>query len=190
MGSTVSTSEFRKKMKIIVDGQPYMIVENEFVKPGKGQSFNIVRLKNLITNRVIERTYKSGDTVELADVTIANMEYLFNDGGENYTFMNTKNYEQVMIPHDVIEDEIKWLKENIECEVAMWGERVISVTPPQYLVFQITYTEPAVKGDTTNNVTKKATIETGHQINVPMFVDKGMKVKIDTRTGEYLERVK
>lgn len=185
----VSTSEFRKKMKIIVDSQPYMIVENEFVKPGKGQSFNIVKLKNLITNRVIERTYKSGDTVQLADVTIANMEYLFNDG-ESYTFMNSKTYEQVMIPRDVIEDEIKWLKDNIECEVAMWGERVISVTPPQYLVFAITYTEPAVKGDTTNNVTKKATLETGYEINVPMFIDRGMKVKVDTRSGEYLERFK
>lgn len=185
----VGANELRKKLKIIVDGQPYMIIENDFVKPGKGQSFTIVKIKNLITSRVIERTYKSNETVELADVTIANMEYLYNDT-ELYTFMNTKSFEQVSVPKDVIKDEIKWLKDNIECEVAIWGDRVISVTPPQYLVFAITYTEPAVKGDTANNVTKKATIETGAEINVPMFIDIGMKVRIDTRTSEYLERSK
>lgn len=187
--ASISTNEFRKKLKIIVDDQPWLIVENDFVKPGKGQSFNSVRLKNLITGRVIDRNFKSGDTVEVADVRVENMEYLYNDG-ESYTFMNTKTYEQVSVSKEIFEDEIKWLKENISYEVAFWNDRVISVTPPNYMIFEITYTEPAVKGDTANNVTKKASIETGAEISVPMFMEIGMKVKIDTRTGEYLERVR
>jgi elongation factor P len=166
-----------------------MIVENDFVKPGKGQSFNSVRLKNLLTGRVIDRNFKSGDSVELADVRVDNMEYLYNNGSI-WTFMNVKSFEQVSVSKEIVDEEIKWLKDNIVCEVSFWNDRVISVTPPNYLILEITYTEPAVKGDTANNVTKKATVETGAEIFVPMFMGIGMKVKIDTRTGEYLERVR
>ncbi|KMQ51887.1 Translation elongation factor P [Chitinispirillum alkaliphilum] len=185
---TVSTNEFRKKLKVIMDGQPWIIVENDFIKPGKGQAFNRVKLKNLITGRVLDRTFKSGETIETADVTNATMQYLYDDG-TNYTFMNTENYEQVEISKEQLADDVKYLKEGVECEVSFWNGQVISVTPPTFMEFEITYTEPAVKGDTATNVTKKATIDTGYEIDVPLFVTVGNKVKIDTRTGEYLGRV-
>ncbi|HON09486.1 MAG TPA: elongation factor P [Chitinispirillaceae bacterium] len=183
----VDTSQFRKKLKIIIDGQPWMIVENEFVKPGKGQAFNRVKIKNLITGRVLDRTFKSGETVEEAEVITTKMQYLYNDG-TNYTFMNSENYEQIEIPKDQIVDESRWLLENTECEVSFWGDRVISVTPPTFMDFVITYTEPAVRGDTATNVSKKATLETGAVVDVPLFIETGMKIRIDTRTGEYLQR--
>lgn len=185
--ATVDTSQFRKKLKIIIDDQPWIIVENDFVKPGKGQAFNRIKVKNLITGRVLDRTYKSGETVELAEVTTAKMQYLFNDG-DMYTFMDSETFEQVEIPKSSIEEESKWLLENTECEVSFWNGKVISMTPPIFMELEVTYTEPAVRGDTANNVTKKAILETGAEINVPVFIDIGMKLKIDTRTGEYLQR--
>ncbi len=185
----VSTNEFRKKMRILLDGQPCAIVENEFVKPGKGQAFNRVKLKNLLTGRQLEKTFKSGDTFQEADITYTNMQYLYNNG-ESWTFMDTKSYEQVEIPKEGMDGAENWLLENTECEIAFWGEKAISVTPPIFMDLLITYTEPAVKGDTANNVTKKATVETGAEINIPLFIGEGMRVKVDTRTGEYVERSK
>jgi elongation factor P len=186
---TVSTNEFRKRLKIMLDNQPCMIVENEFVKPGKGQAFNRVKLKNLITGRQLEKTFKSGDTFEEADITMTKMQFLYTDGN-NYTFMDTKSYEQVEIDKESMDGAEKWLLENTECEIAFWGDKPISVTPPIFMDLTITYTEPAVKGDTANSVTKKATVETGAEINIPLFLDQGMRVKVDTRTGEYVERAK
>jgi elongation factor P len=185
----VSTNEFRKRMKIMLDNQPCMIVENEFVKPGKGQAFNRVKLKNLITGRQLEKTFKSGDTFEEADINHTTMQFLFTDG-QNYTFMDTKSYEQVEIPKDAMEGQEKWLLENTECEISFWGDKPISVQAPIFMDLKITYTEPAVKGDTSNNVMKKATVETGAEIEIPLFIGEGMKVKVDTRTGEYVERSK
>lgn len=184
---TVDTSQFRKKLKIIVDGQPWIIVENEFIKPGKGQAFNRVKLKNLLDGRVLERTFKSGDTVIEADVTMRRMQYLFNDG-ERFTFMDSETYEQIEVSLESLGDARQWLLENAEYEVSFWGDRVISVTPPTFMELVVTYTEPAVRGDTATSVTKKATLETGAVINVPLFIEQGMKLKIDTRTGEYLQR--
>ena len=186
MGS-VDTSEFRKKLKIMFEGQPWIIVDNEFVKPGKGQAFNRTKIKNLITGRVLDKTFKSGDTFEEADISTAQMQYLFTDG-QSYTFMNTQNYEQIEIQKENMDGAEKWILENAICEVSFWGERVISVTPPTFVDLVVTYTEPAVRGDTANNVTKKATIETGAEIDIPLFIDTGTKIKIDTRTGEYLQR--
>ncbi len=185
----ISTNEFRKRARILLDGQPCMIVENEFVKPGKGQAFNRVKLKNLLTGRMLERTFKSGESFEEADISYTTMQFLYTDG-QNYTFMDTKSYEQVEIPKDAMDGAEQWLLENTECEIAFWGEKPISVTPPIFMDLAITYTEPAVKGDTANNVTKKATVQTGAEINVPLFIGEGMKVRIDTRTGEYVERAK
>lgn len=185
----VSTNEFKKRMKIMFDGQPCMIVENEFVKPGKGQAFNRVKLKNLITGRQLEKTFKSGDSFEEADINYTTMQFLYTDG-QNYTFMDTKSYEQVEIPKDSMDGAEKWLLENTECEIAFWGDKAISVTPPVFMDLKITYTEPAVKGDTSNNVMKDATVETGATIQIPLFITTGDKVKIDTRTGEYVERAK
>jgi elongation factor P len=185
----ISTNEFRKRSRILLDGQPCMIVENEFVKPGKGQAFNRVKLKNLLTGRAIERTFKSGESFEEADITYTTMQFLYTDG-QNYTFMDTKSYEQVEIPKESMDGAEKWLLENTECEIAFWGEKPISVTPPIFMDLAITYTEPAVKGDTANSVTKKATVQTGAEINVPLFIDQSMRVRVDTRTGEYVERAK
>lgn len=185
----VSTNEFRKRLKIMLDGQPCSIVENEFVKPGKGQAFNRVRLKNLINGRMLEKTFKSGDTFEEADINYTTMQFLFTDG-QSYTFMDTKSYEQVEIPKDSMDGAEKWLLENTECEIAFWGDKPISVTPPVFMDLLITYTEPAVKGDTSNNVMKKATVETGAEVDIPLFIGEGMRVKVDTRTGEYVERSK
>ncbi|MDB5107057.1 MAG: elongation factor [Fibrobacteres bacterium] len=186
---TVSTNEFRKRLKIMLDDQPCMIVENEFVKPGKGQAFNRVRLKNLITGRQLEKTFKSGDSFQEADITNTTMQFLYTDG-VNYTFMDTKSYEQVEISKENMDGAEKWLLENTECDISFWGDRPISVTPPVFMDLTITYTEPAVKGDTSNNVTKAAKVETGAEIQIPLFIGQGDRVKIDTRTGEYVERAK
>ena len=186
MGS-IDTSQFRKKAKIMFEGQPWIIVENDFVKPGKGQAFNRTKIKNLITGRVLDKTFKSGEVFEEADITTVNMQHLFNDG-HSYTFMNTQNYEQIEVPKETMEEEAKWLLENMVCEVSFWGERVISITPPTFVDLVVTYTEPAVRGDTANNVTKKATLETGAEIDIPLFIDSGTRIKIDTRTGKYLQR--
>jgi elongation factor P len=185
----VSTNEFRKRLKIMLDNQPCMIVENEFVKPGKGQAFNRVRLKNLLTGRQLEKTFKSGDSFEEADITNTTMQFLYTDG-LNYTFMDTKSYEQVEISKENMDGAEKWLLENTECDISFWGDKAISVTPPVFMELTITYTEPAVKGDTSNNVTKAATVETGAEVQIPLFIGQGDRVKIDTRTGEYVERAK
>jgi len=185
---TVDTSQFRKKLKVLMDGQPWIIVENDFVKPGKGQAFSRVKLKNLITGRVLDRTFKSGESIEEAEVNTVKMLYLYESDGM-YTFMNTENYEQVEVPKENLGDAVRWLMENTEYELQFWNNQVISATPPIFMELEITYAEPAVKGDTATNITKKATVETGTEIDVPLFVEQGMKVKIDTRTGEYLQRV-
>ncbi len=187
--ATVSTNEFRKRLRIMVDDNPYIIVDNEFVKPGKGQAFSRVKIKNLLNGRTIERTYKSGITVELADISHATMTYLYNDG-ENWAFMDTKTFDQIEIPKDSMDKADRWLLDNTECEISFWGERPISVTPPNFMVLEITYSEPAVKGNTSTNVMKDATLETGTIVKVPLFMEKGMKIKLDTRTGEYVERAK
>jgi elongation factor P len=185
----ISTSDFRKRLRVMIDGQPYMIVENEFVKPGKGQAFNRVKLKNLVTGRQLERTFKSGEALEEADISHATLQYLYTDGNV-YTFMDTASFEQAEISKDAMDGAEKWLLENTECEVSYWGDKPISVTPPIFMDLVITYTEPAVKGDTANSVMKKATVETGAEIDIPLFLGEGMKVRIDTRTGEYVERAK
>jgi elongation factor P len=185
----ISTSDFRKRLRVLMDGQPYMIIENEFVKPGKGQAFNRVKLKNMITGRLLERTFKSGESIEEADISHATLQYLYNDGN-TWTFMDTQSFEQAEISKDAMDGAEKWLLENTECEVSYWGERPISVTPPIFMDLVITYTEPAVKGDTANSVMKKATVETGAEVDIPLFIGEGMKIRIDTRTGEYVERAK
>lgn len=185
----VSSNEFRKKLRLLIDGEPYIIIENEFVKPGKGQAFNRVKLKNLITGRMLDRTIKSGTTHETADVTHSTFSYLYNDG-ETWTFMDTKSYEQIEIAKVALDGAEQWLLDNTECEISFWNGRAISVTPPIFMELLITYTEPVVRGNTANNVTKDATLETGAVIKIPAFLETGMKVKVDTRTGEYVERAK
>ena len=185
----IDTSNLRKRSKIMIDEYPCVVVDIDFVKPGKGQAFNRVKYKNLITGRVVEKTFKAGVTVPEADVTFATMEYLYNDG-ENWSFMDTKSYEQIEIPKDSMDGADQWLLDNTPCEITFWGQKPIAVSPPIFMSLEITYTEPAVKGNTSTSVMKAATLQTGAILQVPLFMDIGMKIKVDTRTGEYVERAK
>jgi elongation factor P len=185
----VSTNEFRSGMKVEMEGQPYNIVSNEFVKPGKGQAFNRVRLKHLLSGRVIERTFKSGEKLELADVAETEMRLLYkeNDGA---IFMDEKSFEQVKIPNDNIGDNTQWLLEDLMYEILFYKGNAVAVEPPTFLELRITETAPGVRGDTASGrVLKPAIVETGAKIQVPIFIETDEKIKIDTRTGEYVSRV-
>ncbi|HWP94324.1 MAG TPA: elongation factor P [Gammaproteobacteria bacterium] len=185
-----STNEWRAGLKVIMDGDPYAILENEYVKPGKGQAFNRVKMRNLKTGRIIDRTFKSGDTLEGADVVEAEMQYLYNDG-EFFHFMHPETFEQIQAGKEAIGDAAKWMKENETVSVLLWNGAPLSVTPPAHVVLRVTRCEPGVKGDTASgNVTKPALLETGAEVRVPLFVNEGDLIKVDTRTGEYISRAK
>ena len=184
-----TTSEFKSGLKFMMDGDPCSIVDNEFVKPGKGQAFNRVKFRNLKTGRVIERTFKSGDSVEAADVLDTDMQYLYADG-EQWHFMEPNSYEQYAADAAAVGDSSKWLKEQEVCVVTLWNGAPINITPPNFVVLTITDTDPGVRGDTASGATKPATVETGAVVKVPLFVDRGELIKIDTRTGDYVSRVK
>jgi elongation factor P len=183
-----STSEFKPGMKVLLDGEPCSIVENEFVKPGKGQAFNRVRLRNLKTGRMWERTFKSGESLEAADVLDMNMEYLYTDG-EFWHFMKTDgSFEQLAASEDVLGASKEWLKEQDTYIVTLWNDQPIAVTPPNFIVLEVTETDPGIKGDTATGGTKPATVSTGAVVKVPLFISIGDVLKIDTRTGAYVSR--
>ena len=187
--ASYSTSEFRGGLKIMLDGDPCSIIENEFVKPGKGQAFNRVKIRNLKTGRVIERTFKSGESVEGADVVEIDMQYLYNDG-EFWHFMVGDTFEQYTADEKAVFDTKIWLKEQDECTVTLWNDVPLSVSPPNFVELKITETDPGVRGDTSGGGGKPATLETGAVVRVPLFVQTGELVKVDTRTGDYVSRVK
>ena len=187
--ASYSTNEFRSGLKIILDGDPYNIVENEFVKPGKGQAFNRVRVKNLVTGRVIEKTFKSNESVEAADVFETDAQYLYNDG-EDWHFMNTETYEQYACPKAAVEDALKWIKEEDMCHLTLFNGEPLSVQPPNFTELRIIQTDPGLRGDTSGSGGKPATLESGAVVRVPLFVQENEVVKVDTRTGEYVSRVK
>jgi elongation factor P len=187
--ATVSTSEFKGGLKLMMDGDPYNILENEFVKPGKGQAFNRVKLRNLKTGRVIERTFKSGDTFETADVVDTDMQFLYSDG-EMWHFMVSETFEQYAADEAAVADAKKWLKEQDECQVTLYNGVPIAVTPPNFVELKIVETDPGVRGDTSGGGGKPATLETGAVVRVPLFVSTDEIIKVDTRTGEYVSRVK
>ena len=187
--ASYSTNEFKSGLKVMMDGSPCAIIENEFVKPGKGQAFNRVKLRNLMNGRVVERTFKSGDSIEAADVLEVNLQYLYNDG-EAWHFMDEGSYEQYAAGREAVGDAANWLKEQDICTITLWNGDPIAVTPPNFVVLEITQTDPGVRGDTASGATKPATVETGAVIKVPLFVDQGETVKIDTRTGDYVSRAK
>ena len=187
--ATYSTNEFKGGLKIMQDGDPCSIIENEFVKPGKGQAFNRVKIRNLKTGRVIERTFKSGETVEAADVMETELQYLYNDG-EFWHFMDAETYEQIAADATAVADAAKWLKEQDMCLVTLWNGAPISVTPPNFVLLKVTETDPGVRGDTSGGGGKPATLETGAVVRVPLFIDVDEVVKVDTRTGEYVGRAK
>lgn len=188
MGS-YSTNEFKGGLKIMLDGDPYTIVENEFVKPGKGQAFNRVKVRNLKTGRVIERTFKSGEKVDSADVMDTEMQYLYSDG-EEWHFMNEATYEQLSANATAMEEAGKWLKGQEQCVVTLWNGQPLSVTPPNFVELEVTETDPGVRGDTSGGGNKPATLETGAVVKVPLFINIGDVLRVDTRTGEYVGRAK
>ena len=187
--ASYNTNEFRSGLRIIIDADPYIIVENEFVKPGKGQAFNRVRIKNLKTARTVEKTFKSGDSVEAADVVDTEMQYLYSDG-EFWHFMVPDSFEQYAADGNAVAEAKKWLREQDLCQVTLWNNAPLLVSPPNFVELEITDTDPGVRGDTASGGVKPATLSTGAVVRVPLFVEQGEKIRVDTRSGEYVSRVK
>ena len=187
--ATYSTSEFKSGLKIMIDNDPCAIVENEFVKPGKGQAFSRVKIRNLKTGRVVERTFRSGETVEAADVVDTDMQYLYNDG-EYWHFMVADTFEQYAATNEAVGEAGQWIKGEEVCTVTLWNDVPLAVTPPNFVTLAVTDTDPGVRGDTSGGGGKPATLETGAVVRVPLFIEIGDVLKIDTRTGEYVSRAK
>lgn len=187
--STYSTNEFKGGLKVMMDGDPYNILENEYVKPGKGQAFNRVKMRNLKTGRVVEKTFKSGESLEGADVVDMDMQYLYYDG-ELWHFMAPESFEQLAADEKAIGDSKIWLKEQDMCIITLWNGQPLIVTPPNFVILKITETDPGVRGDTSGGGGKPATLETGAVVRVPLFLQTGELIKVDTRTGAYVSRAK
>ena len=185
--ASYSTSDFKPGLKILIGGEPCEIVEEEFVKPGKGQAFSKVKFRNLMTEKTGEKTCKVGETIESADVNEIEMQYLYSDGID-WCFMNQKTYEQVLISENLIGEKRNWLTEEDICKVLLWNGTPISITPPNFVDLKISLTDPGVKGDTASGGNKPATLVTGAIIKVPLFVSEGDIVTVDTRSGEYQGR--
>ena len=184
-----ATNEYKSVLKVMVDNDPCSMIEVDFVKPGKGQAFTRVKLRNLITGRVVERTYKSGESLPGADVMDTEMQYLYNDG-EFWYFMDPNTFEQVGADEKAVGDQKQWLKEQDTCEVTLWNDNPIAITTPNFVELRITETDPGLKGDTAQGGIKPATLETGATVKVPLFIEVDELIKVDTRTGEYVSRVK
>ncbi len=187
--ATYSTNEFKQGLKVMIENDPCSIIENEFVKPGKGQAFNRVKMRNLKTGRVLEKTYKSGESVEGADVIDLELQYLYNDG-EMWHFMDQNSYEQYAAEETAVADAKQWIKGEEMCLVTLWNNVPLSVAAPNFVVLQVTETDPGLKGDTAQGGSKPATLETGAVVKVPLFVENEDLLKIDTRIGEYISRAK
>ena len=187
--ASYSTNEFRSGLRIILDGDPYVIVENEFVKPGKGQAFNRARIRNLKSGRVIERTFKSGESVEAADVFEMNVQYLYNDG-EFWHFMDPETFDQHACSVETVGEAAKWIKEEAICQITLYNGEPLSVLAPNFTELKIVDTDPGLRGDTSGGGGKPAKLETGAVVRVPLFVNNEEIIRVDTRTGEYVSRVK
>lgn len=187
--ATFSTNEFKAGLKVMLDQDPCSILENEYVKPGKGQAFNRVKLRNLKTGRVIERTFKSGDSLPGADVVDVDVQYLYSDG-EFWHFMVPETFEQYAADKNAVADAVQWLKEQDTCMMTLYNGQPLTVTPPNFVILKIIDTDPGVRGDTSGGGGKPATLETGAVVRVPLFVQVEELIKVDTRTGTYLSRVK
>ncbi|MBW1884290.1 MAG: elongation factor P [Deltaproteobacteria bacterium] len=184
----LDTSDFRNGLKIDLDGSPYVITYFQHVKPGKGGAFVRTKVKNLLNGKSVDKTFRSGEKLKEADVEERTMQYLYKDG-EDRIFMDSKNYDQIPITDDVIGDNAKFLLENAEVDVLFWKGNPVNIELPSFVEVVITQSDPGVKGDTSSGATKPATLETGAVIQVPLFLKEGEKVRVDTRTGEYCERV-
>lgn len=184
-----NTSEFRKGLKVEIEGEPFLMIECNFVKPGKGVAFYKCKLRNLLKGTVIDRTYKAGQSLDSADVTEFAAQFLYRQG-DTFVFMENESYEQYELTLDQVGDAWKFIKEGMNCQMVLYNNRPISVTPPNHVVLKIEYCEPAVKGNTATNVTKPVKVETGAEIMCPAFVEIGEHIRVDTRTGDYIERAK
>lgn len=185
--ATYSSNQFKNGLKVMIDGDPCSMVDVDFVKPGKGQAFTRVRLRNLITGRIWERTFKSNESLEGADVMDRDMEYLYSDG-EMWHFMEPSTFEQYAADQNAVSDSSKWLKEQDKCMVTLWNNNPIAVMPPNFVELEVVETDPGLKGDTAQGGSKPATLSTGAVVRVPLFIERGEVLKVDTRTGEYVSR--
>lgn len=184
----ISAGDFRNGVTFELESQVYKVVEFQHVKPGKGAAFVRTKLKNVITGAVLERTFNPTEKVQEAQIDRKEMQYLYNDG-ETYYFMDNETYEQLPLSKDELGDTLNYLLDNMNIKVLSYKGKVFGVEPPMFVELEVTYTEPGFKGDTSTGASKPATLETGYVVNVPLFVEIGNKVRIDTRTGEYMERV-
>ncbi|MDJ0939244.1 MAG: elongation factor P [Woeseiaceae bacterium] len=187
--ASYSTNEFRSGLRILIDNDPCIIVENEFVKPGKGQAFNRVRIRNLKTGKTVDKTFKSGESVEAADVMDTEMQYLYTDG-EFWHFMVPDTFEQYAADAKAVGDASNWISDGDVCQITLFNNSPLIVEPPNFVELEITETDPGVKGDTASGGVKPATLSTGAVVRVPLFVDQGEVIKVDTRSKEYVSRVK
>jgi len=184
-----NAADLKKGLKIILDGDPYIIIAFDFTKPGKGQALYRTKMRNMINGTILDRTYRSGETFEPASLEERQMEFLYKEG-THYTFMDQQTYEQVIMEEDVLGDAKNYLLENLKVDVLLFGEKAIGVTMPNFVNLRVVQTDPWAKGDTSGNDSKPATLETGYVLRVPPFIEEGELVTIDTRTGEYSTRVK
>lgn len=187
--ATISTNEFRSGVKVIMDGDPCSIVENEFVKPGKGQAFNRVKIRNLKTGRVLDKTFRSGESLEVADIIDTEMQYLYSDG-EFWHFMDPHSFEQIAATGETVGDAAKWLKEEDSSVITLWNGNIIAVAPPNFVELEIVETDPGLRGDTAQGGTKPAKLVTGAVVKVPLFLNQGEVIRVDTRSGDYVSRAK
>ncbi|MHC4878225.1 MAG: elongation factor P [Planctomycetota bacterium] len=186
---SINAQEFKKGLKVIVEGEPYDMLEVNFVKPGKGQALYKLRLRNLLKGTIINPTLRSGDSLEQADVRKTNGQFLYRDGS-GHVFMDNDSYEQYTIATEALGEKANFLLDGATCDLILYNDQLIDIDPPPHVVVEVTYTEPAAKGNTATNVTKPATVETGAEVQVPAFIDQGEKIKVDARTGEYIERAR
>ena len=184
----VDTSQFKNGLRIELDGEPFAITYFQHVKPGKGGAFVRTKVKNIRNGKIIDKTFRAGEKVELADVEDKRMQYLYRDG-ENLILMDNQSYDQIPVPAEVVGDALNYLLENAQVDVLFWRGKAINVDIPSFVEAQVTETEPGMKGDTASGATKPATIETGATLQVPLFINQGEKIRVDTRNGKYVERV-
>ena len=186
--ATIKTNDFRKGLKVLIDNEPYLVVESTFRKPGKGNAIYTLRMKNLVRGTVLERNYKGGESIESADVHETEAQYLYRQG-DTFVFMDNASYEQYELTESQVDDLWKYLKESMPCSIVLWNDNPITITIANHVDLEVIECEPGAKGDTATNVTKPAKVETGAEFQVPIFIKQGNIIKVDTRTGDYVERV-
>ena len=190
MANVYDTSDLRKGLKIMMEGAPYIVIEAQFVKPGKGAAFTRTKMKNLLTGGVLERNIRSGEKIDAADIEERDFVFLYKEGDDAFVFMDQATYDQVTLSKEVVDDSWKYLKENFVCRIMFYNGRPVSLDPPTFVVLRVQQTDPGMRGDTATNASKPATLESGASIQVPLFVNENDSLKIDTRTGQYVERVR